>query len=146
MNCNNEVSNKCDPTDVLDQREMYKLQSNKITNTTTLCRIQITLIETQQVLSIERALYRVEQRMSISGQYVVRGGPVSGAGVGVGVGADVVGVDHPGGGRGHLQQAGHAGGLARPLPPPHQELEGEGGNDEAKQGSEHDVLRVVFVV
>ena len=87
-------------------------------------------------------MYRIEQRMSVSGQNKVWRGSVSGAGVGVGV----VGVHHPGGGRRHLQQAGHAGGLGRPLLPADEELEGEGGDDDPQDGSEHDVLRVVFVV
>ena len=108
--------------------------------------IQITLRKTQQLYR-ERVwsngvLYRIEQRMSVSGQYEVWRGSVSGAGVDLGV----VGVHHPGGGRGDLQQAGHAGGLGRPLLPADEELDGEGGDDEAQQGAEYDVLRVVFVV
>ena len=87
-------------------------------------------------------MYRIEQRMSVSGQYEVWRGSVSGAGVDLGV----VGVHHPGGGRGDLQQAGHAGGLARPLLPADQELKGEGGDDDPQDGSEDDVLWVVFVV
>ena len=107
-------------------------------------QIQTTLRKTQQVYRGSGVLYRIEQRMSVSGQYEVWRGSVSGAGVPVGVG--VVGVHHPGGGRGDLQQAGHAGGLARPLLPADQELEGEGGDDDSQDGSEDDVLRVVFVV
>ena len=84
--------------------------------------------------------------MSVSGQYQVRRGSVSGTGVWVGVDAHVVGVHHPGGGRGHLQQAGHAGGLGRSLLPPDEELDGEGGDDDTQQGSEHDILGMVFVV
>ena len=85
-------------------------------------------------------MYRIEQRMSVSGENKVWRGSVSGTGVGV------VGVHHPGGGRGHLQQAGHAGGLGRPLLPADEELNGEGGDDDPQEGSEHDVLRMVFVV
>ena len=107
--------------------------------------IQTTLRKTQQLYRrvwSNGVLYRIEQRMSVSGQYEVWRGSVSGAGVDLGV----IGVHHPGGGRGDLQQAGHAGGLARPLLPADQELEGEGGDDDPQDGSEDDVLRVVFVV